>query len=129
MHGVKKFLRGEVCESIPEDRERDHKARDGAGDANVEQSFAARQRRTYADDRSHRTERIREERGDRNEVWQRHVDLMITSREVMAELMRGEDGQKAEGVRQPVREIRKVKDILIEPLDSGECSRKECENK
>jgi competence protein ComEC len=88
---------GRVDQSVVENRQRRHEAGQWSGDSDVEQRATRGERGTDPDDRAERSEEIRpgEEEGERR------LDPIPATGEIVPHLVRAENEQDRDGIRQP----------------------------
>lgn len=114
MHGENELRAREIGEAVDEEYETGYEAGQRAGDADVEHDAPRGYDRFCTDDGSQRSEIDKKRNGWKgNEVRKRRVHSVITGREIVSELMAGEDEKNGEGVRESILEIRQLKRIPV----------------
>jgi competence protein ComEC len=88
-----------VGQSVVENRQRSHEARDWPGHPDIEQGAPIGEGGADPDDRPEGPEDVR----TRKEEWQRGVDPVIATREVVPHLVRAKDEHHQGGIGQPVK--------------------------
>ncbi len=96
MNGIEEFFRRECRDTVQQDTCGHHEPGEGAGYTDVEQHLVPGQRGANSDDRTHRSEGIHQEVGDRDEEGQRGIHPMIFRGEIVAEFMGGQNRENTQ---------------------------------
>jgi len=97
-------------EPVEQHGDRDQKAGDGAGCADVEQRVLRLDAIAHENDRPHGAEGGEERHGD--EVRQRRVDAVVTGERVVGELVGEEDGEKRDRVGNAVDQSNRLAGVV-----------------